>query len=83
MNYKEIHKELDELNELELYGMTELQLEDILDKLDDFKERADSLNENDDSDGEYSEIIEMIEDLEYRINDEIDSLFNEEEDYDF
>jgi len=74
MNYKQIQQKLNEISNNSFHMLGLDALEDILTDLEELSETADTLNETDEGDGEYSEIMEQIEDLMYTIDQEIDAL---------
>jgi len=80
MTYEEINDELEEISNIEFHLLNETEIEDTKIRLVDLGEIADKINDDDESDGEFTEIMETIEDLVHMINEELDER-EDEEDY--
>ena len=83
MSYTTIQSELTDIENLDLMKSDDETLEDTLIRLDEIMELVDALSEHDDEDGESSDIMEQVEELQYSINAELDGRYEEsyEEDY--
>lgn len=83
MSYKKIQSELNDIENFDLMKSDDETLEDTLVRLEEIMEVVDDQSKHDDEDGESSEIMEQIEELQYSINSELDGRYDEsyEEDY--
>jgi DNA repair ATPase RecN len=83
MTIDTLKNEISEIDNLNLMKCDDETLEDAINRLEELLELTDTLNEMATDDGETSEMMEQIEDLQYSINAELDSRYDEayEEDY--
>ena len=83
MTIKKLQLEVADIETLDLMKSDDETLEDAINRLDELMEFADTLDAEATEDGETSEVMEQIEDLQYSINSELDSRYDEayEEDY--
>jgi len=81
MTYTKIREEVEEILNLQLQTLSETVLEDNISRVQELAEMADKINETDEGDGEYTEIMELIEEIDFSFNEEISN--REEEDYDY
>ena len=83
MTTAKLKLEISEMDNLNLMNCDDETLEDAINRLEELLEIADTLNEEASDDGEASDMMEQIEDLQYSINAELDGRYDEayEEDY--
>jgi len=83
MTTAKLKLEISEMDNLNLMKCDDETLEDAINRLEELLEIADTLNEEASDDGEASDMMEQIEDLQYSINAELDGRYDEayEEDY--
>jgi len=83
MTISKLKSEIYDLETLDLMKSDDETLEDSINKLEELMEIAETLDEEAIEDGETSEVMEQIEDLQYSINAELDDRYDEayEEDY--
>jgi len=83
MTIAKLKIEISDIEVLDLMKSDDETLEDAINRLDELMEVADTLDAEATDDGETSEAMEQIEDLQYSINAELDGRYDEayEEDY--
>lgn len=83
MTIKEIKKAVNEIADDVTTYRKERDIEDALSTLDELSEHLEAINENSEDDGEYQEIMEIIEDTQHLLNEELDALYDAGDDDDY
>lgn len=80
MTIKEIKSAVDELSNEAITLNDEDAIEDALASLDELVEYLEALEQELEYDGEYQDILESIEDTKHLLTENLDSLYDEEDD---